>query len=240
MMTDSSSETSQPPQQVNLINKLTDELIYEGLTEVEQDNYRVVSNFPQGLCSFAFATCYAVIVKYTTEPSRLALAHVAFLNELSIEFFAEMIAEIGPLADVTLSFARSFRGYSEIYEMERALDPDKPDPETYFQDRDVKFPQFFRTHFPECTIDDTIHDLENNILVIDGLGVIDFLHQYPVNTISVEINEELDENGYVADDERSGSDSESDQSSLMFFTPTSKKRPRDPECNEAIGHLSKK
>lgn len=259
MMADSSSETSQPPQSVDLTNRLTGELIYEGLKEVEQDNYLVLSDHPQGLCSFGFATCYAVIVRHTTQPSHIALAHVAVVSEVFIEFFEEMIAQIGSLADVTLSFARSFQGYSELYEMERALDPDKPDPETYFADQDIAFPQFFRTHFPECTIENTIHEMENNILVIDSLGAIQYLDQYPFNTISVEFNEEFDDNGYVANDdisgsdvdevddtgyvadhERDGSESESDQRSSSFFSPMIKKRPRELECNEATGHLRKK
>ena len=151
------------------------------------------------------------------------MAHVAFLTDFIVEDFKDIISQLGDPQEVTIQFARSMQAYEVQYQAERFLDPDMLDPETYFNEQDVAYPTFFKTHFSECTINTTISEMLNCIIVIDNKGAIHYLEQYPVGSVSVAyVSFEYD-----ADDEAGLSDQELDTSIHHFFNGVVRKRSRE-------------
>jgi hypothetical protein len=132
--------------QINLIDTQTNTVLYEYLTEVDQDNdWLALEEHPEGLFSGGFSACYAVIIKNSVNPKQVTLAHMSSIMDVDLEFILGMIEMVSKNHQFIVELARSKQGYTDQYNLEHTrTELETPDP--FFQEKDEQFKQFFIDH----------------------------------------------------------------------------------------------
>ena len=176
------SDDEQESNKVDLINQATNTLLYRAIVEAEQDDtWLTLSDYPNGIFSMGFATCYAVIIKHTAKPEQIALAHVSSISIDDLAFFQNMILSISTDQQFTIELARSKQGYTDQYIEDQGRSGD-PEPDVYFEVNDRDHQQFFKDNF---NITPIIHEMPSSVIVIKPCGGIDFLAEHSYDSLEV-------------------------------------------------------
>ncbi len=171
---------------INLVNNQTNTILYKSLAEVDVNTWLPLAEYPNGLCSLGFSSCYAVIVRNTADPKKVALAHVSSIDTHCIEFVRDMVDAVSSDNQYIIELARSKQGYTEQYNDEyEVLGLQDTNaffektglimPDVFFAETDPIYEQFFRDNFDIIPL---IYEMPVNSVVINANGQLDFLEEH--------------------------------------------------------------
>ncbi len=175
--------------QLNLINRENDKYLYRALSDVIQECYLTLKQAPEGIMSSNFSTCFAVIMK-DKKTNNSGLAHVSSITNNDVNFFNDMMLEVSEnKSDVIITLARSQQTYAKQHQQELkdyGYNTGEQTAEEYFAQYDPQYLNFFKKHFPECTINLEVLEMPHSCIVINANGVVDLLKQYKSSSIELE------------------------------------------------------